>query len=79
MSPTSGRRPGQRSGIAAFAPIVIAVCVIIAVREAVEAIFPDVSSWIPFVAALLAGWLAYAAVERYYARRDGPKGPVHRG
>jgi uncharacterized membrane protein YccC len=77
MSPTTGGRPGQRpGGIAAFAPIIVAVCAIVLVREGVEAVFPDLNTWIAFVVALVVGWLAYTGVERLYTRRnrdtDGP-------
>jgi membrane protein implicated in regulation of membrane protease activity len=74
MTPSSGRRPGQRSGLAAFAPLIVAVCVIIAVREGVEALLPEASTWVAFIAALVAGWLAYTAVERYYAQRGSSRG-----
>jgi hypothetical protein len=77
MSPTSGGRPGGRpTGIAAFAPIIVAVCAIVLVREVVEAVLPDLSSWVAFVIALVVGWLAYAGVERLYDRRnDRSNGP----
>jgi hypothetical protein len=77
MSPTTGRPPGQRpSGVAAFAPIVVAVCAIVLVREGVEKVFPDLSTWVAFIVALVVGWLAYTGVERWYARRNGgPAGP----
>jgi hypothetical protein len=79
MSPTTGQRPGQRpGGVAAFAPIVVAVCAIVVVREGLEAVFPDLNTWVVFGTALAAGWLAYAGVERWLARRnsDGPTGPT---
>lgn len=81
MSPTTGQRPGQRpSGIAAFAPIVVAVCAIVLVREVLQAVLPDLNTWVVFVAALAAGWLAYAGVERWFARRNGgPKAPTATG
>lgn len=73
MSPAPGNRP---SGIAAFAPIIVAVCAIVIVREVVEAVLPDLSPWIAFIIALVVGWLAYAGVERLYARRhDRSNGP----
>lgn len=72
MSPTTGRPPGQRpTGVAAFAPIVVAVCAIVLVREGVEKLFPDLSTWVAFIVALVVGWLAYTGVERWYARRNG--------
>jgi uncharacterized membrane protein len=72
MSPTTGRPPGQRpSGVAAFAPIVVAVCAIVLVREGVEKVFPDLSTWVAFIIALVVGWLAYTGVERWYAHRNG--------
>ena len=79
MSPTTGRPPGQRpSGVAAFAPIVVAICAIVLVREGVEKLFPDLSSWVAFIVALVVGWLAYTGVERWYAHRNdrsnGPSG-----
>jgi len=79
MSPTSDGRPGNRpSGIAAFAPIIVAVCAIVIVREMVQAVVPDLSSWIAFIIALAVGWAAYTGVERLYARRNdrsnGPRG-----
>lgn len=75
MSPTTGGRPGQRpGGIAAFAPIIVAVCAIVLVREGIEAVFPDLNTWISFIAALVVGWLAYTGVERLYARRDSASG-----
>jgi membrane protein implicated in regulation of membrane protease activity len=73
MSPAPGNRP---SGIAAFAPIIVAVCAIVIVRELVEAVLPDLSSWFAFIIALVVGWLSYAGVERWYARRhDRSNGP----
>ena len=76
MSPTTGGRPGQRpGGVAAFAPIIVAVCAIVLVREGVEAVFPDLNTWVAFIVALAVGWLAYTGVERWYARRNGPSGP----
>jgi hypothetical protein len=77
MSPTTGRPPGQRpTGVAAFAPIVVAICAIVLVREGVEKVFPDLSSWVAFIVALVVGWLAYTGVERWYAHRNGgPAGP----
>lgn len=76
MSPTTGGRPGQRpGGVAAFAPIIVAVCAIVLVREGVEAAFPDLNTWVAFIVALAVGWLAYTGVERWYARRNGPSGP----
>lgn len=72
MSPVPGNRP---SGVAAFAPIVVAICAILLVRALVEAVLPDLSTWIAFVIALVVGYLAYAGVERWYARRDGGNGP----
>ncbi len=77
MSPTTGRRPGQRpGGVAAFAPIIVAVCAIVLVREGLEAVFPDLNTWVVFIVALAAGWLAYAGVERLVGRRhDGSNGP----
>jgi uncharacterized membrane protein YccC len=79
MSPTSGGRPGNRpSGVAAFAPIVVAVCAIVIVREGVDAVVPDLSPWIAFIIALAVGWLAYVGVERLSNRRsdrsNGPRG-----
>jgi uncharacterized membrane protein YccC len=72
MSPTTGGRPGQRpSGVAAFAPIVVAICAIVLVREGMESVFPDLSTWVAFIVALAVGWLAYTGVERWYARRNG--------
>ena len=72
MSPTTGRPPGQRpSGVAAFAPIVVAVCAIVLAREGVESVFPDLSTWVAFIVALAVGWLAYTGVERWVARRNG--------
>lgn len=75
MSPTNGRRPGQRSAVVTFAPIVVAVCAIIVVREGIEALLPDLSTWVAFIAALVVGWLTYTAVERYLVKRNGPNGP----
>lgn len=77
MSPTSGGRPGNRpTGVAAFAPIIVAVCAIVIVREVVAALVPDLSSWIAFIIALVVGWLAYAGVERLSNRgRDRSNGP----
>ena len=73
MSPASGNRP---TGIAAFAPIIVAVCAIVLVRELVDAVLPDLSPWIAFVIALAVGWLAYAGVERLANRRnDRSNGP----
>ena len=73
MSPASGNRP---SGIAAFAPIIVAVCAIVLVRELVDAVLPDLNPWIAFVIALAVGWLAYTGVERLYNRRnDRSNGP----
>ena len=73
MSPASGRRP---TGIAAFAPIIVAVCAIVLVRELVDAVLPDLSPWIAFVIALAVGWLAYTAVERLSnLRNDRSNGP----
>jgi hypothetical protein len=75
MSPTPGNRPGRRpSGLAAFAPIIVAVCAIVIVRQIVEAVLPGLSSWIAFIIALAVGWLAYAGVERLTARRSGDDG-----
>ena len=72
MSPTTGGRPGQRpSGVAAFAAIVVAICAVILVREGAQAAFPDLVTWVAFIVALAAGWLAYTGVERWYARRNG--------
>jgi high-affinity Fe2+/Pb2+ permease len=75
MSPTPGSRPG---GIAAFAPIIVAVCAIVIVRKVIESVLPDLSSWIAFFIALAVGWLAYVGVERLYNRRNdrsnGPSG-----
>jgi hypothetical protein len=72
MSPSTGRPPGQRpTGVAAFAPIVVAVCAIVLVREGVESVFPDLSTWVAFFVALAVGWLAYTGVERWFARRNG--------
>ncbi len=77
ISPT-GRRPGQRpSGVAAFAPIVVAICAIVLVREGVESVFPDLSTWVAFIVALVVGWLAYTGVERWYAHRNA--GSAHPG
>ena len=77
MSPTSGRPPGQRpTGVAAFAPIVVAICAIVLVREGVEKVFPGLNTWVAFIVALVVGWLAYTGVERWYAQRNGgPDGP----
>ena len=77
MSPTSGGRPGNRpGGVAAFAPIIVAICAIVLVRELVEAVFSDLNTWIAFIIALAVGWLAYTGVERLYNRRnDGSNGP----
>ena len=73
MSPASGNRP---TGIAAFAPIIVAVCAIVLVRELVDAVLPDLSPWIAFVIALAVGWLAYTGVERLANRRhDRSNGP----
>jgi hypothetical protein len=78
MSPTTGRRPGQRpGGVAAFAPIVVAVCAIVLVREGVEAVFPDLNTWVVFIVALAVGWVAYTGVERWFMRRNG--GPTAPG
>ena len=68
MSPEP--RPGRRSGVAALLPLVVAVCVVVLVREAVRAVAPGVNTWVVFVAALVAGWLAYTGAERYLDRRD---------
>ena len=68
MSPDP--RPGRRSGVAALLPLVVAVCVVILVREGIQSAAPGVSTWVVFVAALVAGWLAYAGVERLLNRRD---------
>jgi len=73
MSPTTGQRPRQRpGGVAAFAPIVVAVCAIVLVRGGLEAVFPHLSTVFVFVVALAVGWLAYTGVERLLARRNGP-------
>jgi len=73
MSPAPSNRPG---GVAAFAPIIVAICAIVIVRELVEAVWPGLSWWIAFVIALAVGWLAYTGVERLYARRnDRSNGP----
>ncbi|NYG07096.1 cobalamin synthase [Phycicoccus badiiscoriae] len=82
MSPPAGRRPGRRpGGVAAFAPIVVAICAIVLVRDGVGAVFPRLNPWALFVIALVVGWLAYAGVERWFARRNGgrpddPAGPT---
>jgi uncharacterized membrane protein (DUF4010 family) len=68
MSPDP--RPGRRSGVAALLPLVVAICVVVLVREVVESLAPGVSTWVVFVAALVAGWLAYAGAERVLDRRD---------
>jgi threonine/homoserine/homoserine lactone efflux protein len=70
MSPTTGGRPGNRpGGVAAFAPIVVAVCAVVLVREGLEAVFHDVNPWVAFIVALAVGWFAYTGVERWSARR----------
>ena len=74
MSPTSGP-PRKRSAGASFAPIVVAVCAIVIVREALAVVGPGLSPWVVFVLALVVGWLAYTGVERYYVRREGPREP----
>jgi uncharacterized membrane protein YccC len=77
MSPTPERRPRERpTGIGAFAPIIVAVCAIVLVREGMAALFPDLNTWVAFVVALVVGWLAYTGVERWYARRNGGNGPA---
>jgi uncharacterized membrane protein YccC len=80
MSPTSGGSRGSRgnrpTGAAAFAPIIVAVCAIVLVRELMQAVLPDLSSWIAFIIALAVGWLAYTGVERLSNRRnDRSNGP----
>ncbi|MDU0313376.1 hypothetical protein RKE38_06720 [Phycicoccus sp. M110.8] len=67
MAPTS-QRP-RRTGAAAYLPLVVAICAMVLVRELVTALWPDLSSWVAFVAALAVGWVAYARVERFLARR----------
>ena len=37
----------------------------------VESVFPDLSTWVAFIVALVVGWLAYTGVERWYVRRNG--------
>ena len=70
-----GRQAGGAGDyLAAFAPIVVAICAIVLVREGVEKVFPDLSSWVAFIVALVVGWLAYTGVERWYAHRNGPAG-----
>jgi len=76
MSPD--RRPGRRSGVAALLPLVVAVCAVVLVREGVQSAAPGVSTWVVFVAALAAGWLAYAAAEWLLDRRDRRDGAHHR-
>lgn len=75
MSPAPGNRP---TGVAAYAPIIVAVCAIVIVREVIEAVFPDLNTWIAFVLALAVGYGAYVGVERLYNRRNdrsnGPSG-----
>lgn len=72
MSPSPGKRP---TGVAAYAPLIVAVCAIVIAREVIEAVFTDLNTWLAFVIALVVGWLAYVGVERWYARRDGGNGP----
>ena len=67
MAPTS-QRP-RRSLAATYLPLVVAICAMVLVRELVTALWPDLSSWVAFLAALAVGWAAYAGVERFHARR----------
>ncbi|WP_460935104.1 hypothetical protein [Phycicoccus ginsengisoli] len=67
MSPASPRP--RRSLAATYLPLVVAICAMVLVRELVTALWPDLSSWVAFVAALAVGWLTYAGVERVLARR----------
>ena len=67
MAPTP-QRP-RRTGAATYLPLVVAICAMVLVRELVTALWPDLSSWVAFVAALAVGWVAYAGVERFLARR----------
>lgn len=73
MSPAPPR--GRRSGVAALLPIVVAICVVVLVREVVQAVAPGVNTWVVFVAALVAGWLAYGGTERLLDRRDDRNNP----
>jgi uncharacterized membrane protein (DUF4010 family) len=68
MAPAPVR--GRRTGAAALLPLVVAVCVVVLVREAVQAAAPGVTTWLVFVLALVAGWLAYTGTERVLDRRD---------
>ena len=67
MAPTP-QRP-RRTGAATYLPLVVAICAMVLVRELVTALWPDLSSWVAFLSALAVGWLAYAGVERFLARR----------
>jgi hypothetical protein len=67
MPPTQPRQ--RRTGSAAFLPLVVAVCAILVVRLALDALFPSLSLWISFVGALVVGWVAYTLTERWLDRR----------
>jgi uncharacterized membrane protein (DUF4010 family) len=73
MSPEPSR--GRRSGVAAVLPLVVAICVVVLVREVVQSVAPGVNTWVVFVASLVAGWLAYTGAERFLDRRDGRNRP----
>lgn len=72
MAP-SPQRP-RRTGAAAFAPIVVAICAIILVRELMAALTPGLNAVIAFIVALAVGYAAYVAVERAITRRGGDGG-----
>ncbi|SDP47191.1 hypothetical protein SAMN04489867_2573 [Pedococcus dokdonensis] len=73
MSPAPGNGP---TGVAAYAPIIVAVCAIVISRKVIETVFTDLNTWLAFVIALVVGYLAYVGVERLSNRRnDRSNGP----
>jgi membrane protein implicated in regulation of membrane protease activity len=63
--------PRRRTGPTTFLPIVVAICAILVVRGLIEAVLPDLSTWIAFIVALVVGWVAYTLTERFLDRRQG--------
>ena len=71
MSPAPGDRPAHRRPF--LVPFLLGLTSLILVREGLQAIFPDISYWIVFLAGLAAGLGAFTVTERFLSKRNAAK------